>query len=92
MLAAKELFYRSTASRQFDLYLITAGMLKFSATTEEAEAALHEELVLAKMEMSPEEQKSSVVVEALMTNLMQHPYDLRGRRHLLTVLELYKVG
>lgn len=70
---------------------IDDGMVKFSATTEEAEAALHEELVLAKMEMSPEEQKSDAVVEALMTHLMLHPYDLRGRRHLLTVLELYKM-
>jgi hypothetical protein len=67
-------------------------MLEFSATTEEAEASLHKELVLTKMEMSPEEQKSSDVVQTLMTLLMRNPYDLRGRRHLLTVLELYKVG
>ena len=67
-------------------------MFKFSVTTEEAEAALHEELALAKIELGPEEQKNSVVVQTLMTQLMRHPYDLRGRRHLLTVLELYKVG
>ena len=68
-------------------------MFKFSVTTEEAEAALHEELALnCKIELGPEEQKSSVVVQTLMSQLMRHPYDLRGRRHLLTVLELYKVG
>ena len=67
-------------------------MFKLSPTTEEAEAALYEELALIKIELGPEEQRSSVVVQTLMTQLLQHPYDLRGRRHLLTVLELYKVG
>ena len=67
-------------------------MFEFSSITEEAEAALHYELQLTKIEIGLEDKNKNHVKQTLMTLLLQHPFDLRGRRHLLTVLELYKVG
>ena len=45
----------------------------------------------ANQELTPQEQESVVVKQTLKAQLMTNPFDLRGRRHLLTVLEMYQV-
>jgi len=45
----------------------------------------------ARQQLTHEQQESVVVKQTLKAQLMNNPFDLRGRRHLLTVLEMYQI-
>ena len=67
------------------------GFLRYRPETEDAERILFTELNKARGELAHDQQINKEVKRTLKSNLLTNPFDLRGRRHLLTVLEMYEV-
>jgi len=66
------------------------GFLEFSQATEDAEKELFQVLATVKNEMTPDQQNSVFLKQIMKTHLMKTPFDLRGRRRLISVLVLFK--
>ena len=65
--------------------------MRYRPETEDAERILYAELSAARQELTHDQQKDIEVKKILKSFLLTNPFDLRGRRHLLTVLEMYEV-
>ena len=65
--------------------------MRYRPETEDAERILYAELSAARQELTHDQQRDIEVKKTLKSFLLTNPFDLRGRRHLLTVLEMYEV-